>query len=69
MTTAVERPQGGRLVDQFEYGLDDTAQLAANGLGRVLEPAEVAATVGHVCSVAGAALHGSVVAVDGGFGG
>ena len=32
------------------YGLDDTAQLAANGLGRVLEPAEVAATIGHVCS-------------------
>ncbi len=51
------------------YGLDDTAQLAANGLGRVLEPAEVAATIGHVCSAAGAALHGSVVAVDGGFGG
>ena len=51
------------------YGLDDTAQLAANGLGRVLEPAEVAATIGHVCSPAGAALHGSVVAVDGGFGG
>ena len=51
------------------YGLDDTAQLAANGLGRVLEPVEVAATIGHVCSPAGAALHGSVVAVDGGFGG
>jgi SDR family mycofactocin-dependent oxidoreductase len=51
------------------YGLDDTTQLAANGLGRVLEPAEVAATIGHVCSPAGAAFNGSVVAVDGGFGG
>ena len=50
------------------YGLDDTSQLAANGLGRVLEPAEVAATIGHVCSPAGAGLHGSVLAVDGGFG-
>jgi len=50
------------------YGLDDPAELAANGIGRVLEPAEVAATIGHVCSPAGAALHGSVVAVDGGFG-
>ena len=50
------------------YGLDDPAELAANGIGRVLEPSEVAATIGHVCSPAGAALHGSVVAVDGGFG-
>ena len=49
------------------YGLDDPAELAANGIGRILEPAEVAATIGHVCSPAGAALHGSVVAVDGGF--
>ncbi|MDF3048685.1 MAG: short-chain dehydrogenase/reductase [Pseudonocardia sp.] len=51
------------------YGLDDVVGLARNGLGRVLDPAEVAATIGHCVSPAGAALHGSGVAVDGGFGG
>lgn len=50
------------------YGLDDVTTLAANGIGRVLEPGEIAAAIGHVCSPAGAALHGSVLAVDGGFG-
>lgn len=50
------------------YGLDDVGGLARNGLGRVLEPAEVAVTIGHCVSSAGAALHGSVVATDGGFG-
>ena len=50
------------------YGLDDVAGLARNGLGRVLEPAEVAATIGQCVSPAGAALHGSVVAAAGGFG-
>jgi SDR family mycofactocin-dependent oxidoreductase len=51
------------------YGLDGVGDLAANGLGRVLEPAEVAATIAHCCSRAGAALHGSVVSADGGFAG
>jgi len=38
-------------------------------LRRPLTPDEVAATVVHACSRAGAVLNGSVVAADGGFGG
>lgn len=54
------------------YGLtgeDGTDELARHqGLRRALEPAEVADVVALCCSPAGAALHGSVVNADGGFG-
>ncbi|MFJ9388962.1 mycofactocin-coupled SDR family oxidoreductase [Nocardioides sp. NPDC101246] len=65
-------------------GSTDTAMLAATAglysvgpddlaghqlLRRPLTPEEVAATVVHACSRAGAALNGSDVAADGGFGG
>lgn len=50
------------------YHLDDVEQFAsAQLLGRILEPAEVAATIAHCCSADAAALNGSVVHVDGGF--
>ena len=49
------------------YGasIDDLAQHQL--LQRPLEPGEVAATIAFCCSREGAALNGSVVAVDGGF--
>jgi len=64
-------------------GSTDTAMLAATaqlyrttpaelvqhqGLRRALAPEEIAATVALCCSVEGAALNGSVVHADGGFG-
>ena len=46
-----------------------TAELVSHqGIGRVLSPAELAATIAFACSEAGAVLHGSVVNADGGFG-
>jgi SDR family mycofactocin-dependent oxidoreductase len=46
-----------------------TQQLAEHqGLRRVIEPGEIAATIAHCCSLAGAALNGSVLSPDGGFG-
>jgi len=65
-------------------GSTDTAMLAATadlynatpeelahrqGIRRLLDPAEIAATIALCCSPAGAALNGSVVRADGGFGG
>lgn len=54
------------------YGLrgeEGIAELARHqGLRRPLEPAEIADVVAACCSPAGAALHGSVVSADGGFG-
>lgn len=49
-----------------EDGIDELAR--HQGLRRPLEPAEVADVVALCCSPAGAALHGSVVNADGGFG-
>ena len=65
-------------------GSTDTAMLAATadlynatpaeladrqGIRRLLAPEEIAATIALCCSPAGAALNGSVVRADGGFGG
>jgi NAD(P)-dependent dehydrogenase (short-subunit alcohol dehydrogenase family) len=65
-------------------GSTDTAMLAATadlynatpeelahrqGIRRLLTPEEIAATIALCCSPAGAALNGSVVRADGGFGG
>ena len=50
------------------YGVTDLAAFEANQLlGRLLEPAEVAATIAFCCSVEGGVLNGSVVSADGGF--
>jgi NAD(P)-dependent dehydrogenase (short-subunit alcohol dehydrogenase family) len=46
------------------------AELAAHQLlRRALDPEELAATIAFCCSLPGAALNGSVVHADGGFGG
>lgn len=51
------------------YDLADAEELAASQLlRRVLEPSEIAATIALCCSREGAALNGSVVSADGGFG-
>lgn len=50
------------------YGVADLSAFAANQLlGRLLEPAEVAATIAFCCSVDGGVLNGSVVSAEGGF--
>jgi hypothetical protein len=50
---------------------DSTPQDLADhqGIRRLLQPEEIAAAVALCCSPAGAALNGSVVRADGGFGG
>lgn len=51
------------------YDLADSEELASSQLlRRVLEPSEIAATIALCCSIEGAALNGSVVSADGGFG-
>ncbi len=50
------------------YGLPDAATLARHQrLGRLLEPAEVAAAVVWLCSPAASAVTGTALRVDGGF--
>jgi len=72
--TAVAVAPGSTRTDMLDatariYGVD-TAELADHQLlHRVLEPEELAATIAFCCSRAGAALNGSVVNADGGFGG
>lgn len=52
------------------YGMADPEEFAnVQLLRRLLEPDEVAATIAFCCSQEGAALNGSVVHADGGFGG
>ncbi len=50
------------------YGLPDVEDFASHQLlRRVLDPAEIAATIAFCCSVEGAVLNGGVVQADGGF--
>lgn len=50
------------------YGLDSPERFAANQrIGRLIEPAEVAAAVVWLCSSAASAVTGAALAVDGGF--
>jgi NAD(P)-dependent dehydrogenase (short-subunit alcohol dehydrogenase family) len=50
------------------YGLASSEQFVANQrIGRLIEPAEVAASVVWLCSAAASAITGSAVSVDGGF--
>ncbi len=51
------------------YGVDRAELVGHQDLQRVLDPAEVAATIAFACSPAGAVLNGSDVHADGGFGG
>lgn len=50
------------------YGVPEDELAAHQGLRRALDPVEVADVVALCCSPAGAALNGSVVNADGGFG-
>ncbi len=51
------------------YGLDDPQHLVVHQepLGRLIEPAEVAATIAWLCSPDASAITGAVLAVDGGM--
>ncbi|MCW2757232.1 MAG: Oxidoreductase [Nocardioidaceae bacterium] len=49
------------------YDVGTDALVGHQGIGRVIDPDEIAATIGFACSPAGAVLHGSVVQADGGF--
>ncbi|MEO9323285.1 mycofactocin-coupled SDR family oxidoreductase [Nocardioides sp. C4-1] len=51
------------------YDVDVATLVAHQDLARVITPAEVAATVAHACSPAGAVLNGADVHADGGFAG
>ncbi|QLQ09727.1 MAG: SDR family oxidoreductase [Nocardioidaceae bacterium] len=50
------------------YGTTPTDLAQHQALRRLLEPGEVAAAIALCCSVEGAALNGSVIRADGGFG-
>lgn len=73
VTVAAVSPGGTRtaMLDAtaalYGVGVEDLAR--AQLLQDLLDPAEVAATIGFCCSAAGRALNGSVVAADGGFAG
>jgi len=51
------------------YGFDDPERFVVHQepLGRLIEPSEVAATIGWLCSAEASAITGAVVAVDGGM--
>lgn len=50
------------------YGLDEVEQLAAHQpIGRLLQPAEVAAAIGFLLQTESAAITGAIVPVDGGM--
>lgn len=51
------------------YGTTPADLAHQQGIRRLIEPEEIAATIALCCSPAGAALNGSVVRADGGFGG
>jgi SDR family mycofactocin-dependent oxidoreductase len=60
-------PMLAATADLYESTPQDLAE--HQGIRRLLEPEEIAATIALCCSPAGAALNGSVVRADGGFGG
>lgn len=49
------------------YGTTPAELAEHQGIRRLIEPEEIAATIALCCSPAGAALHGSVIRADGGF--
>jgi NAD(P)-dependent dehydrogenase (short-subunit alcohol dehydrogenase family) len=50
------------------YGTTPEDLASHQGLRRLIEPEEIAATILLCCSSAGAVLNGSVIRADGGFG-
>jgi len=73
--TAVAVAPGSTRTDMLQatahlYDLGDVEEFASSQLlHRLMDPGEIAATIAFCCSVEGAALNGSVVSADGGFGG
>jgi SDR family mycofactocin-dependent oxidoreductase len=49
------------------YGTTPAELAAHQGIRRLIEPEEIAATIALCCSPQGAALHGAVIRADGGF--
>ena len=64
---STDTPMLAATADLYDTTPQDLA--AHQGIRRLLDPAEIAATIALCCSPAGAALNGSVVRADGGFGG
>jgi NAD(P)-dependent dehydrogenase (short-subunit alcohol dehydrogenase family) len=71
--TAVAVAPGSTRTDMLEatarvYDLTDVEDFAASqGIGRLIAPEEIAATIAFCCSLEGAVLNGSEVHADGGF--
>jgi SDR family mycofactocin-dependent oxidoreductase len=64
---STDTPMLAATADLYDSTPQDLA--AHQGIRRLLDPEEIAATIALCCSPAGAALNGSVVRADGGFGG
>jgi SDR family mycofactocin-dependent oxidoreductase len=64
---STDTPMLAATADLYDSTPRDLAQ--HQGIRRLLAPTEIAATIALCCSPAGAALNGSVVRADGGFGG
>jgi SDR family mycofactocin-dependent oxidoreductase len=64
---STDTPMLAATADLYDSTPKDLAE--HQGIRRLLEPEEIAATIALCCSPAGAALNGSVVRADGGFGG
>ena len=64
---STDTPMLAATADLYDSTPQDLA--AHQGIRRLLDPAEIAATIALCCSPAGAALNGSVVRADGGFAG
>jgi SDR family mycofactocin-dependent oxidoreductase len=64
---STDTPMLAATADLYDSTPGDLA--AHQGIRRLLQPEEIAATIALCCSPAGAALNGSVVRADGGFGG
>jgi SDR family mycofactocin-dependent oxidoreductase len=63
---STDTPMLAGTADLYDTTPDRLAE--QQGIRRLLEPDEIAATIALCCSPAGAALNGSVVRADGGFG-
>lgn len=64
---STDTPMLAATADLYDLTPQDLA--VRQGIRRLLDPAEIAATIALCCSPAGAALNGSVLRADGGFGG
>lgn len=64
---STDTPMLAATADLYETTPDQLAE--QQGIRRLITPEEIAATIALCCSPAGAALNGSVLRADGGFGG